>query len=115
MGVDILNQVQVNARGTESLMLRQAFGKNLALWRGAADCRQTLTFGKPQDVARKAEADLRAFSPGGGYIFAAVHNIQAGALRRISSRCSKPPTASKLGCSVREEHGEWTCHLSASI
>jgi uroporphyrinogen-III decarboxylase len=78
MGVDILNPVQVNARGMESLKLKQAFGDKLAFWGGAADCQQTLPFGKPEDVAREAAANLKAFSPGGGYVFAAVHNIQAG-------------------------------------
>jgi uroporphyrinogen decarboxylase len=58
--------------------LKQTFGERLSFWGGAADCQQTLPFGKPEDVAREAEANLKAFSPGGGYVFAAVHNIQAG-------------------------------------
>jgi len=78
MGVDILNPVQVNASGMESTRLKQTFGDKLAFWGGAADCQHTLPFGKPADVAREAEANLKAFSPGGGYVFAAVHNIQAG-------------------------------------
>jgi uroporphyrinogen decarboxylase len=78
MGVDILNPVQVNARGMESGKLKQTFGDKLVFWGGAADCQQTLPFGKPEDVAREAEANLQAFSPGGGYVFAAVHNIQTG-------------------------------------
>ncbi len=78
MGVDILNPVQVNARGMESGRLKQTFGDKLVFWGGAADCQQTLPFGKPADVAREAEANLQAFSPGGGYVFAAVHNIQTG-------------------------------------
>jgi uroporphyrinogen decarboxylase len=78
MGVDILNPVQVNARGMESARLKQTFGDKLVFWGGAADCQQTLPFGKPADVAREAEANLQAFSPGGGYVFAAVHNIQSG-------------------------------------
>ena len=78
MGVDILNPVQVNARGMESGRLKQTFGDKLVFWGGAADCQQTLPFGKPADVVREAEANLQAFSPGGGYVFAAVHNIQTG-------------------------------------
>jgi len=78
MGVDILNPVQVNARGMEPTRLKQTFGNTLAFWGGAADCQQTLPFGKPEDVVREAEANLNAFSPGGGYVFAAVHNIQSG-------------------------------------
>jgi uroporphyrinogen-III decarboxylase len=78
MGVDILNPVQVNAQGMDPVKLKQTFGDQLSFWGGAADCQQTLPFGRPEDVAREAEANLRALSPGGGYIFAAVHNIQSG-------------------------------------
>jgi uroporphyrinogen decarboxylase len=78
MGVDILNPVQINARGMESATLKRAFGDQMVFWGGAADCQQTLPFGKPADVAREAEANLQSFSPGGGYVFAAVHNIQTG-------------------------------------
>lgn len=78
MGVDILNPVQINARGMEPLRLKQAFGDKLVFWGGGADCQQTLPFGKPEDVSREAESNLKAFSAGGGYVFAAVHNIQTG-------------------------------------
>jgi uroporphyrinogen decarboxylase len=78
MGVDILNPVQINARGMESWKLKQTFGDKLVFWGGGADCQQTLPFGKPEDVAREAEANLKVFSPGGGYVFGAVHNIQTG-------------------------------------
>jgi len=78
MGVDILNPVQLNARGMEPAKLKQTFGDQLVFWGGAADCQRTLPFGKPADVADEAETHLKVFSPGGGYVFAAVHNIQAG-------------------------------------
>jgi uroporphyrinogen-III decarboxylase len=78
MGVDILNPIQVNARGMEPARLKQTFGDKLVFWGGAVDCQQTLPFGQPSDVAREAEANLNTFTPGGGYVFAAVHNIQAG-------------------------------------
>ena len=78
MGVDILNPVQINTRGMESLRLKQAFGDKLVFWGGGADCQKTLPFGKPEEVSREAESNLKAFSPGGGYVFAAVHNIQTG-------------------------------------
>jgi len=78
MGVDVLNPVQVNAQGMDPVKLKQTFGDQLSFWGGAVDCQQTLPFGNPEDVAREAEANLQAFSPGGGYVFAAVHNIQSG-------------------------------------
>ncbi len=78
MGVDILNPVQVNARGMEPSKLKKEYGDKIAFWGGAADCQQTLPFGKPEDVAREVAANVQAFSPGGGYVCAAIHNIQAG-------------------------------------
>jgi len=78
MGVDILNPVQVNAKGMEPRRLKEEYGGKIAFWGGAADCQQTLPFGMPEDVAREVEANVKAFAPGGGYICAAVHNIQAG-------------------------------------
>jgi uroporphyrinogen-III decarboxylase len=78
MGVDILNPVQVNAKGMEPGRLKQEYGGNMAFWGGAADCQQTLPFDRPEDVAREVETNVKALAPGGGYVCAAVHNIQAG-------------------------------------
>jgi uroporphyrinogen decarboxylase len=78
MGVDILNPVQVNAKGMEPNGLKKAYGGKVVFWGGAADCQQTLPLGTPQDVAREVEINVKALAPGGGYICAAVHNIQTG-------------------------------------
>ena len=78
MGVDILNPVQVNAKGMDPRKLKQEYGGKIAFWGGAADCQQTLPFGRPQEVAREVEANVKALAPGGGLICAAVHNIQTG-------------------------------------
>jgi uroporphyrinogen decarboxylase len=78
MGVDILNPVQVNAKGMESEGLKQAYGGKIAFWGGSADCQQTLSLGTPEDVAREVEINVKALAPGGGYVCAGVHNIQHG-------------------------------------
>jgi len=78
MGVDALNHVQVSTNGMEATRLKREFGDRLAFWGGVCDCQHTLPFGAPEDVAREAEQNVRAFAPGGGYICAPVHNIQAG-------------------------------------
>lgn len=77
MGVDILNPVQTTARGMDPARLKAEFGDRLTFWGGSCDCQGTLAFGTPDDVAREAEEHLRALAPGGGYVFASVHNIQA--------------------------------------
>jgi len=77
MGVDILNPVQTTAKGMDPSRLKQEFGDRLAFWGGACDCQKTLPFGTPEDVAREVENNVRILAPGGGYVLASVHNIQA--------------------------------------
>jgi uroporphyrinogen decarboxylase len=77
MGVDILNPVQTTARGMDPKLLKEQFGDRLTFWGAACDCQDTLAFGAPEDVAGEVEENLRILAPGGGYVLAAVHNIQA--------------------------------------
>lgn len=78
MGVDILNPVQTSARGMDPARLKTEFGEQLTFWGGSLDCQQTLPFGTPEQVAQEVAAHVRTFMPGGGYVFAPVHNVQAG-------------------------------------
>jgi len=77
MGVDILNPVQTTARGMDPVKLKQQFGDRLVFWGGSCDCQGTLAFGTPEEVAREVEQSIRILAPGGGYVLASVHNIQA--------------------------------------
>jgi uroporphyrinogen decarboxylase len=77
MGVDILNPVQTTAKGMDPVRLKREFGDKLVFWGGSCDCQHTLPFGTPDDVARDVRRHVDVFSPGGGYVFASVHNIQA--------------------------------------
>jgi uroporphyrinogen decarboxylase len=77
LGFDILNPVQVSARGMDSKRLKQTYGKDIVFWGGAVDTQSVLPFGKPQDVADEAKRRIDDLAPGGGFVFAAVHNIQA--------------------------------------
>jgi uroporphyrinogen decarboxylase len=78
MGIDILNPVQTNAAGMDPVRLKQEFGTQLAFWGGSLDCQQTLPHGSPVEVAAEVCRHIRILAPGGGYVFAPVHNIQAG-------------------------------------
>lgn len=78
MGVDILNPVQTTAKGMDPVKLKQEFGDRITFWGGSCDCQGTLAFGTPEQVAREVEQSVRIFAPGGGYVLASVHNIQAG-------------------------------------
>jgi len=78
MGVDILNPIQTSAKDMDPIRLKEAFGDRLVFWGASLDCQQTLPFGTPEEVAREVDDHIRVFAPGGGYVFAPVHNIQAG-------------------------------------
>lgn len=78
MGVDILNPVQTSAAGMDPARLKTEFGDRLTFWGASLDCQQTLPFGTPQDVKREVRTHVETFKSGGGYVFAPVHNIQAG-------------------------------------
>lgn len=77
MGVDILNPVQTTAHGMDPRWLKREFGGRLVFWGGSGDSQGTLTHGTPAEVAADARAHLEALQPGGGHVFASVHNIQA--------------------------------------
>ena len=77
MGVDILNPVQTTAKGMDPTLLKERFGGALTFWGAACDCQDTLAFGSPEQVAREVQENLRILAPGGGYVLAGVHNIQA--------------------------------------
>ncbi|MGE5262528.1 MAG: hypothetical protein ACM3S0_04035, partial [Acidobacteriota bacterium] len=46
-------------------------------WGGGADSQQVLPFGTPAEVAAEARRRIDDLAPGGGFVFAAIHNIQA--------------------------------------
>jgi uroporphyrinogen decarboxylase len=77
MGVDILNPVQTTAVGMDPVKLKEQHGDRIVFWGAACDCQKTLAFGTPEEVAREVEQSLRILAPGGGYVLASVHNIQA--------------------------------------
>ena len=77
IGFDILNPVQVSARGMDTKRLKQAFGKDITFWGGGVDTQHVLPFGKPQEVIDEVKRRIDDLAPGGGFVFAAVHNIQA--------------------------------------
>lgn len=79
-GFDILNPVQCSATGMDPRRLKAEFGDQLVFWGGGIDTQRTLPFGTPQQVRDEVLERLEIFSPGGGFVFNTVHNIQAGTL-----------------------------------
>jgi len=76
-GFDILNPVQVSAAGMDAGKLKAEFGRDIVFWGGGVDTQKTLAFGTPEAVRAEVLERCRIFSPGGGFVFNAVHNIQA--------------------------------------
>jgi len=75
-GVDILNPVQISAAGMNPSFLKENYGDKLVFWGGGIDTQKTLPFGTPEDVEKETRENVSVLSKGGGYVCAAVHNIQ---------------------------------------
>jgi len=79
VGVDILQPVQVSARGmSDTDKLKREFGKELTFWGASCDSQHTLPFGTPEEVREETRRHIEDLKPGGGYVFAPIHNIQPG-------------------------------------
>ena len=77
MGIDILNPVHINAAGMEPFQLKKDFGKDVVFWGGGVDTQKILATGTEKDVEDDVRKNIDALAPGGGFVFAAVHNIQS--------------------------------------
>jgi uroporphyrinogen-III decarboxylase len=77
-GFDILNPVQCSAAGMDPEVLKQKYGRDLVFWGGGVDTQQVLPFGTPDEVREQVLRRCEAFHQGGGFVFDAIHNMQAG-------------------------------------
>ncbi len=76
-GFDILNPVQCSAAGMDPRLLKDKYGDRVVFWGGSIDTQRTLPFGTPAEVRAEALERCRIFSPDGGFVFNAIHNVQA--------------------------------------
>lgn len=76
-GFDILNPVQCSAEGMDARTIKREFGRQITFWGGGANTQQTLPFGTPDEVYRECRERIEIFGEGGGYVFNAIHNVQA--------------------------------------
>ncbi len=77
MGIDIINPVHINAVGMEPKSLKKDFGRHITFWGGGIETQKILPTGTPQQVRDDVRSNLEALMSGGGYVFNAIHNIQA--------------------------------------
>ncbi len=76
-GFDILNPVQCSAAEMTPAVLKEKFGEELTFWGGGIDTQRTLPFGTPQEVRDEVKSRVEIFGRGGGFVFNAIHNVQA--------------------------------------
>jgi len=75
IGVDIINPVQVSARGMMPEVLKDKFGQKLCFW-GGIDTRSILPKKTPAEVAAEVRRIAGILGEDGGYVLNPVHNIQ---------------------------------------
>ena len=73
-GVQALNPVQVSAI-PDVAGLKAKYGDRLSFW-GGIDTQHVLPHGTPEEIREEVRLRIRQLGRGGGYVAAAVHNIQ---------------------------------------
>jgi uroporphyrinogen decarboxylase len=75
IGIDALNPVQVTAKNMEPRRLKREFGDRITFW-GGIDTQRVLPRTSPAEVAAEVHRMFECLGAGGGWVLAAVHNIQ---------------------------------------
>ena len=76
-GFDIINPVQCSATGMDPQTLKDRYGDRLVFWGGGVDTQRTMPFEGPEDVRVEVLKRCEIFSQNGGFVFDAIHNLQA--------------------------------------
>ncbi len=76
-GFDILNPVQINAKGMDTALLKQTYGNRIVFWGGGVDTQKILPFSSADKVKEHVKRQCDILSKNGGFVFNTVHNIQA--------------------------------------
>lgn len=76
-GFDILNPLQCSASQMDPSELKKRFGDRISFWGGGVNTQHTLPFGTSDEVRREVSERIKILGPGGGFVFNAIHNIQA--------------------------------------
>jgi uroporphyrinogen decarboxylase len=76
-GVEILNPVQYSAADMDLNVLKKEWGRDLIFWGGGIDTQEVLNKGNTHQVRDEVKRNIETLAPGGGFVFATIHNIQA--------------------------------------
>ena len=61
----------------EPCQLKKDFGTDIVFWGGGVDTQNILPNASPAEVADNVKKNIDALAPGGGFVFATIHNIQS--------------------------------------
>ncbi|MEM0027352.1 MAG: uroporphyrinogen decarboxylase family protein [Ignisphaera sp.] len=75
-GLDIINPIQLSAKGMDPEKLKKEYGEHITFWGGGADVQRVLPFASKDEVVQHVRNLIKIFAPGGGFVFATTHNIQ---------------------------------------
>ena len=78
-GFDIINPVQINAKDMDPVVLKKEYGNQVTFWGGGIDTQRILPNATPEEVRSHVLQECEILGKDGGFIFNAVHNIQANA------------------------------------
>ncbi len=81
----------------ETAALKRDFGHDLVFWGGGVDTQRVLGSATPDEVRAEVRRRIDDLAPGGGFVFASVHNIQANV----------PGANVAAMWSAVEEHGDY--------
>lgn len=78
-GFDIINPFQINAKDMNTERIKKEFGDRLTFWGGGIDTQKILPSASPREVRDHVLRQCETLNQSGGFVFNAVHNIQANA------------------------------------
>ena len=76
-GVDMLNPVQLSAKGMEPERLKAEYGRDITFWGGGAEMQFFIPNHSPEEIRDETRRLIDIFAKDGGFVFAASHNMQA--------------------------------------
>jgi uroporphyrinogen decarboxylase len=58
--------------------LKKEFGQDITFWGAGCDSQDVLPFRTPEAVTQEVKRRIDHLAPGGGFVLAPIHNVQAG-------------------------------------
>lgn len=75
IGLDILNPVQIRAKGMDPEGLKREFGRDIC-FHGSIDVQEEMPFRTPDEIRKIVKSRIKVLGENGGFILAPAHNLQ---------------------------------------